>query len=164
MSNMLNYFIYNHEKLDDGKDCIVVWSDDIISYSKYINIMDNICIKDNIRRIIREDYYIVFNIDAATNYPFISGGLRLNSEMKDMIDRKLNKEKSDAINPAHYKLRNGLEVIDILEDIEIAKDYCQGNAIKYLIRAGRKDSVDELEDFKKAQWYVNKLVSLLEIK
>lgn len=74
--------------------------------------------------------------------------------------RKFDEKSNDNINPAHYKLRDGLEVIHILEDIGIAKDYCQGNAIKYLIRAGRKNNVDSLEDFKKAQWYVNKLVSL----
>lgn len=77
------------------------------------------------------------------------------------IDSITSQSLSNTINPAHYKLRNGLEVIDILEDIGIAKDYCRGNAIKYLIRAGRKDNVAALEDYSKAQWYVDKLVELM---
>lgn len=72
------------------------------------------------------------------------------------------KEGGDNINPSHYKLRDGLQVIDCLEDLNIAKDYCHGNAIKYLMRAGRKGSA--VEDFKKAQWYLNKLISLMEKK
>lgn len=55
-------------------------------------------------------------------------------------------------NPSHYQLPNGVEVIDITENL----DFLTGNAVKYLCRAGRKG--DKLTDLKKAQWYVNRLI------
>lgn len=64
----------------------------------------------------------------------------------------------DAINPDHYRFgSNGAEVIDLTEHL----DFLSGNAVKYLCRAGRKVSADRLEDARKAQWYVNRLVDKL---
>lgn len=64
----------------------------------------------------------------------------------------------DAINPDHYKFgSNGAEVIDLTEHL----DFLSGNSVKYLCRAGRKASADRLEDARKAQWYVNRLVDKL---
>ena len=40
--------------------------------------------------------------------------------------------------------------------------FCKGNAIKYLWRMGLKG--DLLEDAKKAQWYINRIVKTLEAK
>jgi len=39
-----------------------------------------------------------------------------------------------------------------------------GNVIKYISRAGRKNSSNELEDLKKAQWYLNSVIKDLEGK
>ena len=41
-------------------------------------------------------------------------------------------------------------------------DFLRGNAVKYLFRAGRKAGADELEDLRKAQWYVNRAVAKCE--
>ena len=38
--------------------------------------------------------------------------------------------------------------------------FLQGNCIKYLSRAAHKGS--PVEDFKKAQWYLNKLIETLD--
>ncbi|MFD8018942.1 DUF3310 domain-containing protein [Streptomyces lavendulae] len=55
--------------------------------------------------------------------------------------------------PSHYTwLPNGLEVIDLTEHL----NFSRGNAVKYLCRAGRKDAGTELEDLKKARWYVDR--------
>lgn len=61
---------------------------------------------------------------------------------------------SDRVNhPPHYGGQgNPLEVINIIE--EYALGFSLGNAIKYILRAGRKDGADELEDLKKANWYL----------
>lgn len=60
---------------------------------------------------------------------------------------------SDNVNhPAHYKLGNGAEVIDITENL----NFCRGNAVKYLCRAGQKDPDKEVEDLEKARWYINR--------
>lgn len=65
---------------------------------------------------------------------------------------------ADMVNhPAHYKVA-GMEVIDILESTLSSDEfygYCLGNVYKYLFRHGKKNG---LEDLKKAQWYLNKLV------
>ncbi len=59
---------------------------------------------------------------------------------------------SDAINPSHYKQGN-IQVIDFILDQEMT--YVEGNIIKYVSRYKFKNG---LEDLKKAQWYLNKLM------
>ena len=60
----------------------------------------------------------------------------------------------DMVNhPPHYKLANGVEVIDLTEQL----NFCRGNAVKYICRAGRKGDADtEIEDLRKAAWYINR--------
>lgn len=67
---------------------------------------------------------------------------------------------SDPINhPAHYTgFSNGAEVIDITENL----NFNRGNAIKYLARAGAKDAAKELEDLRKAAWYVQREIQRIE--
>ena len=67
---------------------------------------------------------------------------------------------NDPVNhPAHYKLANGAEVIDITENLS----FCRGNAVKYICRAGRKGGPDkELEDLQKAHWYLEREIARLE--
>jgi hypothetical protein len=66
----------------------------------------------------------------------------------------------DVINhPGHYTwLPNGLEVIDLTEHM----NFNRGNAVKYLARAGRKSKTTELEDLKKARWYIDREISRME--
>lgn len=53
---------------------------------------------------------------------------------------------------------NGFEVIDITEQL----NFNRGNAVKYILRAGFKD--DEMEDLRKAQFYINREIDRLEKK
>lgn len=65
---------------------------------------------------------------------------------------------NDAVNhPAHYTAF-GAEVIEITEHL----NFCRGNAVKYLARAGLKDPATELEDLRKAQWYLAREVARVE--
>lgn len=65
----------------------------------------------------------------------------------------------DPVNrPAHYN-QGDIECIDVLEQLGLAEAFCRGNAIKYLWRCEDKNG---LEDLKKAQWYLNKLIELKE--
>ena len=68
-----------------------------------------------------------------------------------------NKQSHDNVNPSHYK-RGKIEVIDIIKD-QLNKDqfkgFCKGLIIKYMCRADYKNG---LEDYKKAQWYLNYLI------
>jgi hypothetical protein len=65
---------------------------------------------------------------------------------------------TDAVNPDHYKV-GGIETIDYLQaklTPEEFADYCRGNALKYLSRAGHKD--DTAQELAKARWYIDRLL------
>ena len=69
-------------------------------------------------------------------------------------------------NPKHYaSSSNGIECIDAITAAVSGKSgieaVCVANVIKYLWRYELKNG---LEDVKKAQWYLNRLVSELESK
>lgn len=59
--------------------------------------------------------------------------------------------------PKHYQ-GNGLEVIDVIEKFDL--NYRLGNAIKYILRAGKKNATQE--DLKKAIWYLQRELSSLK--
>lgn len=72
----------------------------------------------------------------------------------------------DKVNhPRHYTSHpSGVECIDITRHY----DFCTGNAIKYIWRAGLKteagmgDTEKEIEDLKKAIWYLEQKIEMLE--
>jgi hypothetical protein len=57
--------------------------------------------------------------------------------------------------PARCECGRGVECIQITEHM----NFCRGNAVKYLWRAGEKGS--ELEDLRKARWYVDREIARL---
>lgn len=67
---------------------------------------------------------------------------------------------NDNINhPKHYEDAGYLvQPIDVCQELP----FCLGNAVKYLCRAGNKAGCPELEDLKKAQWYLNRQLALLD--
>ena len=68
--------------------------------------------------------------------------------------------KHDPINsPSHYT-HGGVETIDYIEAKGLDKDFCLANVIKYVSRAGYK--ISKLEDLKKAQYYLNRRINILE--
>ena len=67
------------------------------------------------------------------------------------------KPKKEMINhPSHYN--QGIEAIDYIESHKM--NFCIGNVIKYITRAKHKGT--ELEDLKKASWYLNREIERLE--
>lgn len=64
----------------------------------------------------------------------------------------------DAVNhPKHYTdTPFGLEVIEITDKY----DFSVGNALKYILRAGKKG--DAVEDLEKAVWYLNHKIELMK--
>ncbi len=65
---------------------------------------------------------------------------------------------SDAVeHPAHYNALP-VECIDVVEHF----DFCTGNAIKYLWRAGLKPGTDAVTDLRKAAWYVQRAIARAE--
>lgn len=61
--------------------------------------------------------------------------------------------------PSHYT-RGSIEVADFIADQQLNFD--RGNAVKYICRAGHKDKSKEVEDLKKAIWYINHEIDILE--
>lgn len=57
---------------------------------------------------------------------------------------------------SHYK--ESIEPIDLIEAFNL--NFSRANVIKYVARAGRKD--DELQDLKKAKWYLEREIKRLE--
>ena len=63
-------------------------------------------------------------------------------------------EEKEAVNhPSHYNFGQ-YEVLSIIQAYDLS--FCTGNALKYLARAGKKG--DEVEDLKKAHFYLNQAV------
>jgi hypothetical protein len=60
--------------------------------------------------------------------------------------------------PAHYGGDTTYEVIKVLEAWKL-DSFCLGNTIKYIARAGKKSGADELEDLKKARWYLDREIA-----
>ena len=69
--------------------------------------------------------------------------------------------------PSHYtwlKDKCGIEVIDITRHL----DFDLGNAIKYILRSGHKEEAGytwkqkQIEDLKKAAFYINDKIKVLE--
>ena len=85
-------------------------------------------------------------------------------EMKHAMNRGImeQQEKKEQVNhPKHYN-HGKFEVIDVIEDWEV--DFHIGNVIKYVSRAGRKNDDTEIQDLKKALWYLQRKIDILEKK
>ena len=72
------------------------------------------------------------------------------------------KEKQDAINHPSYYTYGQIEVSDFIADKNL--NFFRGNVVKYVTRAGKKDPSKEVEDLKKAQWYINREIERVEGK
>ena len=71
----------------------------------------------------------------------------------------MSKDKVDMVNhPPHYTDRvPGIECISVVENF----NFNRGGAIKYIWRAGHKDKFKEIEDLRKAAWYINREIERL---
>lgn len=67
-------------------------------------------------------------------------------------------EAATVDHPQHYGGDTTYETIKVIEAWSL--DFCLGNAVKYISRAGKKG--DAVEDLKKAAWYVERRIKQLE--
>jgi hypothetical protein len=81
--------------------------------------------------------------------------MRLKAEEMKTMEDMVN-------NPPHYN-KAGIETIEAIRAMtgDGFENYLQGNILKYLWRYPYKNG---LEDLKKAQWYLNKLIEEVEKK
>lgn len=84
-------------------------------------------------------------------------------EVNTMFNNNKNKQEDNVNHPSHYTFGK-IEVMDYIEDklsdVE-CEGYFVGNIIKYVSRFRKKNGI---EDLKKAQWYLNRLISNMEGK
>ena len=69
---------------------------------------------------------------------------------------------ANKIDPEHYQRNTKLEAIDVIEAFDL--NFHRGNIVKYVLRAGKKSEKGyenkdkQLEDLKKAKWYLERVI------
>lgn len=126
----------------------------------------------NIRHFIDEEFKKIVKENGRDYDKLMERVLQAKFTIYDFLSKKISfkeeviSREHDSVNhPSHYT-QHPSEV----ECIEITRHYCFsiGNAIKYLWRAGLKrdaaleDKQKEIEDLKKAVWYINDRIKQLE--
>lgn len=61
--------------------------------------------------------------------------------------------------PDYYQGEDGFEAIKAIFALGWGKEFCLGNALKYITRAGKKSQDTLLEDLQKACWYLEYLIN-----
>lgn len=82
-------------------------------------------------------------------------------KLRQAVDEMMELVPDNINHPAHYTIGK-VEVIDYIQDKmtpEMFEGFCVGNAMKYLSRYRLKGG---LEDLKKAEWYLNRLIKMME--
>lgn len=75
-------------------------------------------------------------------------------------DGHTSKMNDPVNNPSHYTEGREIEPIQAITDWDL--DFCLGNVVKYVSRAGRKDKTKTIEDLKKARFYLDYHISRLQ--
>ncbi len=71
--------------------------------------------------------------------------------------------KEHVNHPTHYGGENNpYEAIKVIDAWDLG--FSLGNTVKYISRAGKKESDKELQDLKKAMWYLQHHIENLEKK
>ena len=80
-----------------------------------------------------------------------------------ITQRKRSKMKDNVNHPQHYGGEdNPYEVVKIAEATGLDKDAYLFNVLKYIIRSGKKDDNPPIQDLKKAVWYLERKIKVLE--
>jgi Protein of unknwon function (DUF3310) len=117
------------------------------------------------RQVLKEDIVSVetnkkVNKDMGKNTCQICGGETVDDKVSRLCLCDLEKDNvnKDMVNhPKHYTFGK-IEVITVIDDWQLG--FYEGQVIKYVGRANHKGN--ELEDLKKAQWYLNRLIEQKE--
>lgn len=75
----------------------------------------------------------------------------------------MENNKEQVNHPNHYGGKdNNYEAIKVIDAWDLG--FSLGNTVKYISRAGKKDPNKELEDLKKALWYLQHHINSLQNK
>ena len=109
-------------------------------------------------KISKEDLLPNFKNIPTPPEPLFAGAVQ---RAKDIVENSNIKEMVNG--PQHYGgADNPYEVIKVCEAWGLDKDAYLFNVVKYVARAGKKDPQKELEDLKKAVFYLQRKVENLQ--
>jgi hypothetical protein len=75
----------------------------------------------------------------------------------EKLEPKLEPYEPEKIHhPSHYGGDTTYEAIKVIEAWKL--EFCTGNAVKYICRAGRKSESSFVDDLRKAIWYLNRRI------
>ena len=132
-------------------------------YGSYIRIEDGSDNADALEVIVRQVLGVICTLIGKGErrikaLEFNIGGAKIEWRLRTE-DGKPGVEHDPVNHPSHY-CDGGIETIDFIEAKKLP--YHLGNAVKYISRAGKKN--DAIEDLKKARWYLDRYIRLLEQK
>lgn len=114
------------------------------------------------------DNTTIVNTNGKQRATHMAGILNNKNHFTPVVAPSVSDNKENKVNhPSHYtwlKDLCGIEVIDITRHM----DFCLGNAVKYILRAGHKSEEGysnrqkEIEDLKKAVFYINDRINQLQ--
>lgn len=154
--------------LDDLIDQITIYLADYLRMEE--SNMTNEEYITNLNKIYEETGYVELPPTREKPNNIMSTDGELKQWQKDIMERncimsraemqEFLKPKNDPVNhPSHYT-DGKIEVIDFIEDKNL--NFHLANAVKYISRAGKKDPSKEIEDLKKARWYLDRYIQKLE--
>lgn len=88
----------------------------------------------------------------------VAAALRENPSLIDGLFTEQPEENDPVNHPSHYTRYKGIEIIQLTRQM----DFNKGNAVKYIARAGHKDTAKEIEDLEKAIWYIKDEIAMLK--
>lgn len=112
---------------------------------------DEICIIDGKFSWVKDGGDVL----AISNETVDSGCLTIIKKQTEIKETKPKPQSDQVKNPSHYQFFDGVEVIEIMAKsltVEQFKGYCLGNRLKYRLRAGNKDKLEQ--DIAKSDFYV----------
>lgn len=80
---------------------------------------------------------------------------RVLGRIEELNETSKNKKPDMVNSPSHYNTGK-IEVIEAIDDWKLG--FYEGQVVKYVARAKHKGN--EIENLKKAQWYLNRLITL----
>lgn len=103
-------------------------------------------------------------MEAIANRPIFENVNTANAQWMQLSSITNKVEPADNVNhPQHYQSKSGLETIDVIEafteDLVGSEATNTGNVLKYMCRWKSKNG---LEDLKKARWYLDRLIGIVE--
>lgn len=96
----------------------------------------------------------------------VTGDNKLTTLKRALIwarERGSNEEYEIVDHPKHYGGAEAKhEAISVIEEWELG--FHLGNVVKYISRAGKKPDQDTISDLKKARWYLDRYIDIMETK